>query len=86
MYGEILPFRYSISNGNVKYQIGKSIFAQNLALQLSPATVANVDIGSLKSLHTLFNKYLDHMLVNLNKIVWSKLHEILNFLTKIQVF
>ena len=24
---------------------------------------ADVDIGSLKSLHTLFDKYLDHMLV-----------------------
>ena len=27
------------------------------------ATVANADIGSLKSLHTLFEKYLDYMLV-----------------------
>ena len=26
-------------------------------------TVADADIGSLKSLHTLFDKYLDHMLV-----------------------
>ena len=25
--------------------------------------IANADIGSLKSLHTLFDKYLDHMLV-----------------------
>ena len=25
--------------------------------------IADVDIGSLKSLHTLFEKYLDHMLV-----------------------
>ena len=26
------------------------------------------------------------MLVNLNKVVWSKLHEILSFLTKSRVF
>ena len=26
-------------------------------------TIADADIGSLKSLHTLFGKYLDHMLV-----------------------
>ena len=26
-------------------------------------TIANADIGSLKSLHILFDKYLDHMLV-----------------------
>ena len=26
------------------------------------ATIADVDIGSQKSLHTLFDKYLDHML------------------------
>ena len=47
----------------MKYSIGKSIFAVNLSLKLFPATVANADIGSLKSLHTLFDKYLDHMLV-----------------------
>ena len=52
-----------ISNGNIKYPIGKLIFAVNLLLKLSPATVANADIGSLKSLHTLFDTYLDHMMV-----------------------
>ena len=39
------------------------MFAVNLPLKLSPATVADADIVSLKSLHTLFDKYLDHMLV-----------------------
>ena len=34
-----------------------------MPLKLFPATIANADIGSLKSLHTLFDKYLDHMLV-----------------------
>ena len=44
----------SISNGNIKCPIGKAIFAVNLPLKLSPATVAHTDNGSLKSLHTLF--------------------------------
>ena len=29
--------------------------------------IADADIGSLKSLHTLFDKYLDHMLVKLKQ-------------------
>ena len=61
MYGETLDSNASISNGNIRYLIGKSIFAVNF-LKVSPATIANADIGSLKSLHT-FGKYLDHMLV-----------------------
>ena len=36
----------------------------------------------IKSLHTLCDQYLDHMLVNLNKMVWSELYKILSFLTK----
>ena len=35
-------------------------------------TIADADIRNLKSLHTLFGKYLDHMLVNVEKIVWSE--------------
>ena len=44
-------------------------------------TIADTDIESLKSLHTLFDKYLDHMLVKFeqNRTVWTK---ILIFLTK----
>ena len=55
----------SISNGNtcIKYPSGKSIFAVNLTLKLFPATVSIADIGILMSLHTLFDKYLGHMLV-----------------------
>ena len=30
-------------------------------------TIADADIGSLKSLHTLFDKYLDHMLVKFER-------------------
>ena len=76
----------SISNGNIKYPSGKSICAVNLPLKLFPATVPNADIGGQKSLHTLFDKYLDHMLVKFEQNLWCKLHEILNFLTKTDVF
>ena len=58
MYGETLDFQCQH-----KYPIGKSIFAVNLPLKLFPVTVANAGIGSLKSLHTLFDKHLDHKLV-----------------------
>ena len=37
--------------------------ASKLALKLFPATVANADIGSLKSPHTVLNKCLYHILV-----------------------
>ena len=53
----------SISNGNIKYPIVKSIFAVNLLLKLFPATVANANIASLKSLHTFLIKCLYYMLV-----------------------
>ena len=72
MYGQtrLKPSNVSISNGNIKYPIIKSIFAVNLQLkrerekkELFLATVANVDIWSLKSLHISYDKNLDHMLV-----------------------
>ena len=59
----LLTSDVSISNGNIKYPIEKLIFAVNFPLKLLPATVTNADIGSLKSLHKLFDKYLDHLLV-----------------------
>ena len=54
-------------NGNVRYPSGKSIFTVNLPLELFSATIANTDIGSQKPLHTLFDKYLDHMLVKFER-------------------
>ena len=36
-------------------------------LPLLTLTVTDADIGSLKTLHTLFDKYLDHMLVNFER-------------------
>ena len=52
-----------MSNGNIKCPIGNQFFAVNLSLKLFLATVANADIGSLKSLHTFLKKRLYHMLV-----------------------
>ena len=51
--------------------IGKSIFTVNLPLNLFRATVANAETRSLKSLHTLFDTYLGHMLakLELNRMV-----------------
>ena len=63
MYGATLDFQCHHQQREYKYPSGKSIFAVNLPLQLFLATVANADIGSLKSLYKLFNKYLDYLLV-----------------------
>ena len=60
----------------------KISFSVNLPLNFFSATIANAYTGSLKSLHTLFDTYLDHMLANLNQIVWSDTAKILSFLTK----
>ena len=58
----LLSSNVSVINGNIKYQVGKLIFAVNLPLQIFRATLSNADTGSLNSLHTLFDKYLDNML------------------------
>ena len=52
----------SISNDNINCPIGKSTFAVNFPLNIFRATGVNADNGSLKSLHTLFDTCLDHML------------------------
>ena len=61
----------SVSNGTLKYPIGKSIFGVNLPLKLFRASVANANTESLKSLHILFDTYLDYMLAKFepNRIV-----------------
>ena len=73
MYGETLYFHGSISNSNIKYPIGKSIFAVNLPFKDFRATVANADTGSLESLHTFLKKCLYHMLMKFeqNRLVQS---------------
>ena len=55
-------------------------FAVNLPSMLFSATIANANIKSQKFLHTLFDTYLDYMLVN--KIIWPESYTILNFLPK----
>ena len=40
----------------------KSNFAVDLSFKLFRATVANAGLGRLKSLHTLYDTYLDHLL------------------------
>ena len=58
-------------------------FCSKFAIQLFRVTVANADIGSLKSLHTFRKKCLYQMLIKFEQNrIWSKLHEILSFLTK----
>ena len=51
MYGE--TSNVSISNGSTEE-------CDNLAFYV---TISDTDIGSLKTHHALFDKYLDHMLV-----------------------
>ena len=41
----------------------KIIFCSKFAVKIFRATIANADIGSLKSLHTFFKQCLYHMLV-----------------------
>ena len=68
----------SNSKGN-KIRGRKNQFCSNLPLNLfrvAMVTVANADIESLKSLHTLFDRYLYHMLGNFEQIIWSKIREI----------
>ena len=57
--------------GHLKYSIKTSFFAVNLTLKLFRVTVADADIGNLKSLHTFLSKYLYHMLVKFESF-WTK--------------
>ena len=83
MYGGTLDFQCQhISNGNIKYPIGKSIFAVNLSLQLFPAIVANSDIKRLKSLHTFLKKCLYYMLVKFEQNCMVQITRDLEFFDK----
>ena len=57
-----------------------NLLQKMISVRVFYITIADAGIGSLKSLHTLFDKYLDHMRWNLNKIAWSELYKILSFL------
>ena len=75
MYGETLDFQcqHQQFNGNIKCPIEKTMFAVNLPLKLFPATVANADIESPKSLQKFLKKCLYCMLVKFvqNRMVQS---------------
>ena len=45
-------------------------------------TIDDSDTGSLKSLHTLFGKYLDNMMVKFEQNLMVRTIKILSFLTK----
>ena len=63
MYGDTLEFHASISNGDME-GFQRQIYYKNWCSdRVFYVTVTDADIGSLKSLHTLFDMYLDHMLV-----------------------
>ena len=68
-----LDFSVSISNGNMKCPIRKSIFTVNLPSKLFCATVANADIERVKSLHTFLKKCFYHMPVKFeqNRMVYT---------------
>ena len=53
MHGDTLDFQCQYQQWYyiIKYPIETSIFGVNLPLKVFPATVANADIRSLKSLH-----------------------------------
>ena len=68
-------FDVGISNSNIKYNIGKSIFAVNLPLKVLHVTTANGDIGSLKSMCTT-------CWCNLNKLYGPNFTQFWGFLTK----
>ena len=61
---------------------GKFTTKNDFSVQTFYVTIIDADIGSLKSLHILFNKYLNHMPVKLEQIVWHKIHTILSFFGK----
>ena len=76
----------SISNGSIKYQIGKSSFPINLPLNSSvlPLQTLTMEVSSL------FIHYLIRIWTtcwwNLNNILWSEIYEILSILVKIWGF
>ena len=57
-----------------------------MSLQLLPATVANADIRSLKSLHTFLQKCLYHMLVKFEQNRMVKTTRNVELFDKKQVF
>ena len=64
-------------------KIERQIYCENWFFhRVFYVTNADVDIGSLKSLHTLFDGYLDHMLVKFEQNRMVRIYKILSFLIK----
>ena len=71
MFGETVDSNFSISNGSTKefeWQIYCNDWFSDRAFYVN--TIAEADIGSLKSLHTLFGKYLDHISLLSKVSIW----------------
>ena len=66
----------SVCNGSIKGAIRKSTFSEKLLFNTFRTTVANADPWIQKSLNTLFDMYLNHMLSKLepNRMVQSAQH------------
>ena len=63
MYGETLNFQCPHCNGS-REKFERQLYCENwFSERVFYVTIADADIRSLKSLHTLFSKYLDHLLV-----------------------
>ena len=75
----------SVSNGNLKYPIVKINFYSKFAFKTFPCYVANTNTESLKSLHTLFDTYLDYMLAKIEANCTVRNVQNLNFWTKKRV-
>ena len=71
MYGDFITSNVSISNGNTEEFEWQTYYKHLFSDRAFYVTIADADIGRLKSLYTLFDKYLDHMLVKFeqNRIV-----------------
>ena len=61
---------------------GKFIAKIDFSDRVFYITIADADIGSLKSLHTLFDQDLDHILAKFEQNCMVRIIQNLNFLTK----
>ena len=65
---------YGKCTAKIDFSIGYLYWAHRYrSIMVGPYHIADADIGSLKSLRTLFDKYLDHMLVKYeqNRLIQS---------------
>ena len=72
IYGNTLDFQWQY----LQPQHGRVLVPNLLQKRIFRfyVTISDADNESLKFFHTLFDKYLDHMLGNFQKIVWYKIY------------